>query len=214
MRMVTRFKRQYVQGANREAMRLARSLPAAKQTKFPGFIEPSLATLAPPAARGAMGDEVKYDGYRFQCYVERRVRFFTRRGNDWSERLSHIVNAMGSFTDRSMILDGEVIVQTPEGRSDLHALEQELQFKGGSQRRVFYAFDILYFGGYDLRDAPLLERKRVLQELLKDIDGPIRYSEHLEGEGPTIWKRACELDLEGIVSKRADARYVSDRNPY
>ena len=111
-----------------------------------------------------------------------------------------------------MILDGEVIVETSEGRSDFHALEKELKAKGGSQRLVFYVFDVLYFGGYDLRDVSLLDRKRLLREVVPKT-GPIKFSEHIEGDGPTIWRRACELGLEGIVSKRADARYVSERSP-
>jgi bifunctional non-homologous end joining protein LigD len=111
-----------------------------------------------------------------------------------------------------MILDGEVIVETPEGRSDFHALEKELSARGGSARLVFYGFDLLYFGGYDLRDVPLIDRKRALREVLPGT-GPIKFSEHIEGDGITIWRWACELGLEGTVSKRADARYVSERNP-
>jgi bifunctional non-homologous end joining protein LigD len=102
-------------------------------------------------------------------------------------------------------------VETPDGRSDFHALEKELKATGGSRRLVFYVFDILYFGGYDLREVPLLDRKRVLREVMPKT-GPIKFSEHIEGDGPTIWHQACELGLEGIVSKRADARYVSDRS--
>lgn len=122
------------------------------------------------------------------------------------------MNALQALIDRAMILDGEVIVETPEGRSDFHGLARELKAKGGSQRLVFYVFDVLYFGGYNLLDVPPLDQKQVLREMLPK-GGPIRFSEHLEGDGPTIWRRACELGLAGIVSKRADARYVSERSP-
>ncbi len=210
---MARSKRQYVEGHNSAALRLARSFPQANQTMIPGFITPSLATLAhrPPRDEGWV-HEIKYDGYRFQCHIQRKVRFYTRRGYDWTERLDNLVNALQPLTDRAIILDGEVTVETPEGRSDFHALEQEMKATGGSQRLVFYAFDVLYFGGYDLRDVPLLDRKQVLREVLPRA-GPIKYSEHIEGDGPTIWHRACELGLEGIISKRADGRYVSDRSP-
>jgi bifunctional non-homologous end joining protein LigD len=166
---VPRSKRQYVEGHNSAALRLVRSFPRAKQTIFPGFIPPSLATLAPRPPRGdGWVHEIKYDGYRFQCHIQRTVRFYTRRGNDWTGRVTHLVNALQPLSDRSMILDGEVIVETPDGRSDFHALEKELKATGGSRRLVFYVFDILYFGGYDLREVPLLDRKRVLREVMED----------------------------------------------
>lgn len=111
------------------------------------------------------------------------------------------------------MLDGEVVVQMPEGRSDFHALEKELKRKGGSDRLIYYVFDILYYEAFDLRGAAFLDRKRVLAEVLRGIEGPVKLSEHLEGDGPTIWHRACDLGLEGIVSKRADARYYSGRSP-
>jgi len=210
---LARSKRQYVETHNSAALRLVRSFPQAKQGILPGFIPPSLATLAPRPPRGeGWVHEIKYDGYRFQCHIQRSVRFFTRRGHDWTERLTHLANALQPRSDRSMILDGEVIVETPEGKSDFHALEKELKVKGGSQRLTFYVFDVLYFGGYDLRTVPLLDRKRLLRELLPK-SGPVKFSEHIEGDGPTVWRRACELELEGIVSKRPDAQYVSERSP-
>src|SRR5689334_6154982 len=109
------------------------------------------------------------------------------------------------------ILDGEVIVQTPEGHSDFHALEKELKAKTPSKRLVYYAFDLLYLDAFDLRRVPLLDRKRVLGLLLADTRGPVRVSEHLAGDGPAVFRRACELELEGIVSKRVDTAYHSGR---
>jgi ATP dependent DNA ligase-like protein len=134
---ISRSKRQYVEGHNSAALRLARSFPQAKPGILPRFIPPSLATLAPRPPRGkGWFHEIKYDGYRFQCHIQRTVRFFTRRGHDWTERLTHLAQALQSLTDRAMILDGEVIVETPEGKSDFHALEKELSAKGGSQRLI------------------------------------------------------------------------------
>jgi ATP-dependent DNA ligase len=86
-----------------------------------------------------------------------------------------------------------------------------LKAKGGSQRLVYYVFDLLYLDAFDLRGASLVDRKRVLIELLGEQNGSIKISEHLEGDGTAIWKRACDLDLEGIVSKRAAAPYSSGR---
>jgi bifunctional non-homologous end joining protein LigD len=77
---------------------------------------------------------------------------------------------------------------------------------------VFYAFDLMYLDGYDLRDAAPLDRKRVLVELLKDVAGPFNFSEHLEGDGPQMFRNACAIGIEGIVSKRKDGRYRSGRS--
>jgi hypothetical protein len=84
---------------------------------------------------------------------------------DWSERVAHLVTARASLSTHAMVL-GEVVVQTPEGRSDFHALEKELRVKGGAHRIVYYVFDVLYFGGFDLPEVPQLDCKRVLQALL------------------------------------------------
>jgi len=104
-----------------------------------------------------------------------------------------------------------VIVPTPEGRSDFHALEQDLG-AGRSDRFVFYAFDLLYLDGLDLRNAALLDRKQILAELLAAAAEPFRFSEHVSANGPAVFKNACDLELEGIVSKRIDRPYRSGRN--
>jgi ATP dependent DNA ligase domain len=89
------------------------TIPQAKQVIFPVFILPSLATLGGRPPRGQRWvHEIKYDGYHFQCHTQRTVRFYTRRGNDWTERVTHFVNALQPLTDRVMILHGEVIVET------------------------------------------------------------------------------------------------------
>ncbi len=120
-----RSKRQYVEGHNTPALRLARELPGAKQAVFPKFVAPSLATLEPRPPRGNnWTHEVKYDGYRFQYHIHRGIRFYTRRGHDWTERLPHLVAALGPLSQHAVILDGEVVVQTAEGRPDFHALER------------------------------------------------------------------------------------------
>src|SRR4051812_25404528 len=136
---------------------------------------------------------------------------FTRRGYDWSDRFRNIVAAAGELVTHGVILDGEVIVPTAEGRSDFAALESELAKRGGSERLVYYAFDLLHLEVFDLRGCALLDRKRVLQALLERIEGPIKYSEHLEESGPIIYRHACKFGLEGVVSKRVDGKYESGR---
>jgi bifunctional non-homologous end joining protein LigD len=79
---------------------------------------------------------------------------------------------------------------------------------------VFYAFDLVHLDGFDLRAAPLVDRKQVLRALLADLDpaSPIKFSEHLAGSAVEVYRKACDLELEGIVSKRSDSRYRSGRN--
>ena len=93
----------------------------------------------------------------------------------------------------------------------MQALESALAKKGGDHRLIYYAFDILYLEMFDLRGCTLLDRKRVLHALLENVKGPIKYSEHLEAGGGNVYDKACELELEGIVSKRADGKYESGR---
>ena len=136
---------------------------------------------------------------------------FTRRGYDWSDRFRNIIRSAGELKTHAAILDGEVIVPTDEGRSDFAALERDLAKKTSSNRLVFYVFDILHLEVFDLRGCALLDRKRVLHALLEGVPGPIKYSEHLAEDGPNVYRQACQLELEGIVSKRADGTYQSGR---
>src|ERR1700683_4707375 len=211
---VPRSKRQYVQSTNSRALALARSLRGAKREKFPEFIEPQLAMLATRAPDGDKWvHEIKFDGYRFQCHIHQGIRFFTRRGYDWTDRLGNLVRALGSLSQHALVLDGEVVVEMPKGLSDFHALEKELKRKGGSERLVYYVFDILYLDAFDLRGAAYIDRKRVLGQVLRKIEGPVKLSEHMAvGHGAAVWRAACDLGLEGIVSKRTDARYQSGRS--
>jgi CBS domain-containing protein len=104
-----------------------------------------------------------------------------------------------------------VVVIDSHGVPDFAALHADLA-AGRTDRLLYYAFDLLYLDGFDLRSSPLLERKRVLAELLSSADvGRILFSEHLDGEGSAIFKRACEMRLEGVISKRTDAPYRSGR---
>jgi bifunctional non-homologous end joining protein LigD len=110
-----------------------------------------------------------------------------------------------------------VVVVTPAGDTDFAALESYASSQQPTRSKhqiVFYAFDLLYLRSLDLRGAPLLERKRALAELLagERKNSPLRYSEHLEADGGAVFRNACTMELEGIVSKRADSSYRSGRN--
>ncbi len=210
--MIAQSKKQYVSQLNNPAIKLARSLRGVHTASFPNFIVPALATLAPhPPQANDWLHEIKYDGYRFQAHVYRGTRFYTRRGYEWSKRVPGLVRALSPLINHAIILDGEVVVQTPDGHSDFHALEKALKAPNEEANLLYYVFDILYLDGWDLRGAALFDRKRVLSLVLQRLEAPIRFSEHMECSGNAIWKRACELGLEGVVSKRRNGRYSSGR---
>ncbi|MCK1735745.1 hypothetical protein IVA79_17810 [Bradyrhizobium sp. 138] len=155
-----------------------------------------------PAGEGWI-HEIKYDGYRVQIHVDRgAAKILTRNGHDWTKRFSAIASA---FRLKSQtIFAGEVVV-VHEGRTNFSELQADLA-KGRQERMLFYAFDILFHNGEDLRSKPQLERKGVLKELIDMLDPPVLYSDHLEGDGYELFEAAARLNYEGIVSKRADAR--------
>jgi ATP-dependent DNA ligase len=121
---VPRSKHQYV--LQSPALQLARELPGIKPAAFPGFIEPLLATLrakAPSTQNWA--HEIKLDGYRTQIHIrDRGIQFFTRRGNDWSDRFTALKGPAGQINTHAAIIDGEVIVQTAKGSSDFGACKR------------------------------------------------------------------------------------------
>lgn len=176
---------------------------------MPGFINPQLATLKDNAPSGDQWiHEIKYDGYRTQVHVDRgATKIFTRNGHDWTKRFSRIA---GSFRLRSQtIFDGEVVV-VHEERTNFSELQADLA-KGQQDRMLFYAFDILYHNGEDLRQTPQIKRKELLKELIDMLDPPVLYSEHHYGDGQAMFDAAARLNYEGIISKRADAPYRSER---
>jgi bifunctional non-homologous end joining protein LigD len=193
-------------------MAIAAKLKDVRTEKMPRFIEPSLATLTDTVPNGERWiHEIKFDGYRLQLRKqENDIRFFTRRGHDWTRRFDGLIAAAGELPNFPFILDGEVVVQTETGHSDFGALEADLG-AGRSDRMLYYAFDVLHIGAKSLRGCSLADRKTVLAELLEGRNGPIRFSDHVDGGGADLFKRACELGLEGLVSKRLDAPYRSGR---
>jgi bifunctional non-homologous end joining protein LigD len=208
-------KRQYVHVNNGPAQRFVRTLKPAKSAPMLDYVEPLLATEAPPPRGTGWVHEIKYDGYRFQLHLKNgQARFFTRRGNDWSDRVRSLMVATGSINSYGCIVDGEVVVPLEDGGTDFGALESELK-QSGSDRLAFYAFDLLYLDGYDLRRCALIDRKEALRLLLQGVPHPIVYSEHIDDyDGLMVSREACRMELEGTVSKRANSPYVSGRSTY
>ena len=172
-----------------------------------GFIEFCRPTKAdrPPSGPGWC-HEIKMDGYRLQVRREGlRVRCFTKNGHDWTDRFPAIVDAASRLKAQSFLIDGEAAICRPDGLTDFDALRSRRR----SHEVVMFAFDLIELKGADLRDRPLLERKRSLAKILAGSPDAITYSEHIEDEGLIVFRHACQMGLEGIVSKRLDAPYRS-----
>ncbi|WP_336802089.1 DNA ligase D [Kaistia sp. MMO-174] len=189
------------------------TLKGAKKAAMPAFVEPALASPAdvPPAGRRWI-HEIKFDGYRLQAHVAAgRVKLLTRTGLDWTKKFGkEIVAALQALPIGTALLDGELVVETANGASDFSALQADLS-EGRSDRFVFYAFDLLYLDGYDLRELPLSERKQLLAQVVAQAAPLIRLSQHFEEDGAVVFRHASRLGLEGIVSKVLDSPYRSGR---
>jgi ATP-dependent DNA ligase len=154
--------------------------------------------------------EIKHDGYRMIVQREgSRVRLFTRRGFDWSDRYPLIVEAARKLRSRSFVIDGEAVVLDADGRSDfdaLHSREHDAEVR-------LVAFDILAVRDYDVRPEPLHARKDRLETLLAKSSDGIQLSEHLYGDmGPAMFDQVCKMGLEGIVSKHRECAYRAGRS--
>lgn len=195
-------------------------LPGAVQAPAPAKVEPQLATSAavPPAGGGRQDEwlhEIKFDGYRTMAHVgDGSVRLITRGGLDWTKRYGSLQQAFLKLPCREAVIDGEIVVPDDKGITRFAALQNALS-SGESHRLVFYAFDLLYLDGWDLRDVQLVRRKELLAQLLAgqmDSRSALQFSDHVSGDGKPLYDQASALGLEGIVSKRASAAYVSGRS--
>jgi bifunctional non-homologous end joining protein LigD len=188
----------------------------AKKRLLPVFLEPSLSALCErPPSGPKWVHEIKHDGYRIQARIDAgKIKLLTRTGLDWTERFKSIANALLTLRLSSALIDGEIVVEDDNGRSSLGNLQAALS-EGRQDRMRYYAFDLLYCEGYDLREAMLLDRKALLEQVLAGAPASIRFSEHLaEHDGPMILEHTCRLGLEGIVSKRGDLPYKAGRGDH
>jgi bifunctional non-homologous end joining protein LigD len=179
----------------------------------PGFIEPCLPTNARAAPAGPhWAYEIKHDGFRFICWrAGDRVRVFSRQGNDWTDWVPLIAEALQALRVKSIIIDGEGVVCRPDGISDFDLLRTAVSRKG-CRAAFLYAFDLLELDGQDLRREPWETRRATLASLLRKSIQGIRLSGHLDAaDGDLVFRHACTMGLEGIVAKRRDSPYRSGR---
>jgi bifunctional non-homologous end joining protein LigD len=188
-------------------------IPGERPAPLPDFIPPSLALLGTVAPDGRDWiHEIKFDGYRLQARIDGSdIRLLTRKGLDWADKFAPIAKAMEQVPVEQAIIDGEVVSEDANGHSSFSKLQQDLK-DGNGDNFIYYVFDLLYRDGADLTPAPLEARKQALADLLANSDVPqVRLSEHFTEPGSVLLKHACEIGLEGIISKRRDAPYRPGR---
>jgi bifunctional non-homologous end joining protein LigD len=182
----------------------------AKKARLPDMVPFELATLVDePPVGGDWVHEIKLDGFRMQCRIEKgRAQLLTRTGQDWTHRFRGVAEEAARLAVQSALLDGELVALQPDGRSSFQLLQQALS-EGGDVPLVYYAFDLLHLNGYELVKVPLEGRKAALSSLLSrgQASGAVRYSEHFAVEGAAFFEQACRLQLEGMISKRRTAPY-------
>jgi len=176
-----------------------------------GFIAPCLPTKTDKLPSGGQWlHEIKHDGFRIIARKDgERVRLYSRPGNDFTRRLPLIVETLARLRSRSCIIDGEAVVCDDNGVASF----DRIRHRGHDGDAFFYAFDLIELNGDDLRRDPLEVRKATLRSMLAKAGLGLRFNEHIEGDGPTIFAHACKMGLEGIVSKRKDSPYRSGRSP-
>jgi bifunctional non-homologous end joining protein LigD len=190
----------------------------AKKAAMPAFVAPELCTSVeePPSGPGWY-HEIKFDGYRVQLRVEDgEATLKTRKGLDWTDKFEAIAKEAGKLPDA--LIDGEIVALDHDGTPDFSTLQAAIS-DGKTENLIFFAFDLLFADGLDLRRLPLTDRKARLKALLQTGNGKarnrseiIRYVEHFEAEGEAVMRSARELSLEGIISKKASAPYHSGRS--
>jgi bifunctional non-homologous end joining protein LigD len=204
----------------RAGLQPARQAPAAAKkarpvrAEMPGFVAPQLCNTSerPPTADSWV-HEIKFDGYRIQMRIEDgEVSLKTRKALDWTDKFPNIAKAASKLPN--CIIDGEIVALNAKGDPDFSAMQAALS-NGDTDGLIYFAFDLLFANGEDLRKLPLTERKEHLEALLKKHvrakASPLRFVAHFAASGDDMLAAARERGLEGIISKQADAPYRSGR---
>jgi bifunctional non-homologous end joining protein LigD len=189
-------------------------LPGAVARALPASLSPQLATLAQAApAGGRWSYEIKFDGYRLLSRIDEkgRAQLFTRQGHDWTAKLPSLARAVEALGAPSSWLDGEMVVLDAKGTPDFNLLQNAFD-ASRTESIVYFLFDLPFFGGQDLRQAPLQARRALLRQLVESKGNPhLRFSADFAADPASLLESARALGLEGVIAKRVDAPYVSRR---
>jgi DNA ligase D-like protein (predicted ligase) len=195
----------------------ARTTPTRRRVELvppPIWVKPQLAKVvneAPDAADWL--HEIKFDGYRMHARLDAgRVQILTRRGNNWTDKYPAIRKAIAGLPAQNAYLDGELCGVLPDGRTAFNLIQNATDTGEGSL--VFFLFDLLHLDGENLMALPLVDRKTRLASLLNGAPDCLRYNDHQIGQGPAFHRLACQHGVEGVVSKRINGRYESDRRTW
>jgi bifunctional non-homologous end joining protein LigD len=192
------------------------SIPAqAVAAKLPPSFFPQLATLVDePPTGGGWIYEVKFDGYRVLARIDGDdIRLFTRNGNNWTSRMPALRDEIAKLGIDQAWIDGEIAVLDDRGHPSFQLLQGAFD-SAKTRDIVFFAFDLPFFGGYDLRRVPCIDRRAILREVLaKKSSVHVRFSESFDADVKTLLEGACAQGLEGLIGKRADSIYASNRSP-
>lgn len=201
-------------GSSRSFHFEAAKYPKAKKKIAPRSVRPCLPTTSRQAPTGDKWvHEIKYDGYRMLCHLKNgSAAFFSRNGLNWTDKLTTLAKSVAALPCETAVLDGEVVMMDSNGVTSFQALQNRIGAGRDGELR-YYLFDLLHLDGYDLTALNLLQRKEILSALICALGDSHRvfFSEHLTGDGPTVFAQACKLGVEGIVSKRVDKRYSQGR---
>ncbi|ABO59778.1 ATP-dependent DNA ligase LigD polymerase module / ATP-dependent DNA ligase LigD phosphoesterase module (plasmid) [Burkholderia vietnamiensis G4] len=181
---------------------------------MPAVVAPQLAVLARrPPSTGDWCWEIKFDGFRLMCRLEDgRARLFTRGGHDWASKMPVLARAIETLPVETVWLDGEVVVLNDSGLPDFNALQNAFDRRSTSEL-TYFAFDILFLNGRDLRALSLRERREALVPLIEDVQSDrIRISDSFTDDPNSLLASACRMRLEGIMGKRLDSPYRSGRS--
>jgi bifunctional non-homologous end joining protein LigD len=196
-------------------------LPGAIESKMPSMPNGVRATLAElgdkPFSSPNWVYEIKWDGVRAIAQIENgKTTLWARSGRDVTTEYPEFKDMAARFRVRDAIIDGEIVTLDAEGRSNFHTLQHRLGVQNPSRQFVqsvpldYFAFDVMYADGYDLRGASLVERKNFLQQILSSNER-IHFSEHIAEQGEAMYEAARSKGLEGIVAKLANSTYVGMR---
>lgn len=185
------------------------NLPIAK---MPEPFTPELATLVDEAPEGNEWlHEVKFDGYRILAFKKgNKVSLYSRNKKEWTKEFQDIADEIKKLAINNVIIDGEVVMIDEKQRTNFQLLQNTLKGKK-NKKLIYYAFDLLFYEKHDTRSLPLIKRKELLKPLLLNTLN-IHYSEHIIGQGNAFYKKACEFELEGIISKLQNSEYVNKRS--
>ncbi len=182
-------------------------------SKMPSIISPQLATLADEAPVGHQWlHEIKFDGYRILAFIEKNnIRLMSRNNNEWTQNFKNIAIELNKyFRNQNIIFDGEVVLLDKSQHSSFQLLQNAID-ENENKPFIYYIFDLLYYDKYNVMSLTLLERKNLLKQILPKDNFILRLSDHVIASGKEVLKKACEMHLEGIISKDMQSIYQQKR---